>query len=118
MKVQLVNRGLATMIASMQQQYGAGLNIQLFDTNALFTRLFNEPGAYGFQNSTESCLEIDRTGLSIFMESHAPRPECKNPDTFVFWDILHPTTRTHRILADQVVTFVHQHFPVTGPLKS
>lgn len=117
-KVQLVNRGLETMIASMQQQHGAELNIQLFDTNALFTRLFNEPGAYGFQNSTESCLEIDRTGFSIFMESHAPRPECKNPDTFVFWDILHPTTRTHRILADHVVTFVRQHFPVTGPLKS
>jgi len=118
MKVRLVNRGLATMIALMQEKYGAELNIQLFDTNAFFTRLFNEPGAYGFQNSTESCLEIDRTGLSIFMESRAPRPECKNPDTFVFWDTLHPTARTHRILADQVVTFVRQHFPVTGPLKS
>jgi thermolabile hemolysin len=106
------------MIASMQRQYGAGLNIQLFDTNALFTRLFNEPGAHGFQNSAESCLKIERTGLSIFMKSHAPRPECKNPDTFVFWDILHPTTRTHRILADQVVAFVRQRFLVTGPLKS
>ena len=117
-KVKLVNDGLATMIASMQRQYGAELNIQLFDTNALFTRLFNDPGAYGIQNSTESCLEIDRTGLSIFMESHAPRPECKNPDTFVFWDTLHPTTRIHRILADQLVIFVRQHFPVTGSLKS
>jgi thermolabile hemolysin len=117
-KVQLVNRGLETMIASMQRQYGAQLNIQLFDTNALFTRLFNEHGAYGFRNSTESCLEINRTGLSIFMESHSPRPACKNPDTFVFWDILHSTTRTHRILADQVVAFVRQHFSVTSPLMS
>jgi thermolabile hemolysin len=106
------------MIASMQRQYGAQLNIQLFDTNALFTRLFNEHGAYGFRNSTESCLEINRTGLSIIMESHSPRPACKNPDTFVFWDILHPTTRTHRILADQVVAFVRQHFSVTSPLMS
>jgi thermolabile hemolysin len=117
-KVQLVNRGLETMIASMQRQYGAQLNIQLFDTNALFTRLFNEHGACGFRNSTESCLEINRTGLSIFMESHSPRPACKDPDTFVFWDILHPTTRTHRILADQVVAFVRQHFSVTSPLMS
>ena len=117
-KVQLVNRGSETMIASMQRQYGAQLNIPLFDTNAFFSRIFDEPDAYGFQNSTQSCLEIDRTGLSIFVERHSPRPACKNPDTFVFWDILHLTTRTHRILADQVVTFVRQHFPVTGPLVS
>jgi thermolabile hemolysin len=117
-KVRLVNQGLETMIASMQRQYGAELNIQLFDTNALFARLFDDPSAYGFQNSTESCLDIDRPGMSVFMESHSPRPECKNPDTFVFWDILHPTTHTHRLVADQVFAFVRQHFPVTGPLKS
>jgi thermolabile hemolysin len=117
-KVREVNLGLATMIASMQRQYGARLDIQLFDTNALFTRLFDDPGAYGFRNITESCLDINRKGMSNFLESHARRPDCHDPDTFVFWDILHPTTRTHRILADQVATFVHEHYPVTEPLKS
>ena len=114
-KVPAINRGLATMVESLRQQYGAEVNIQLFDANALFTRLFDDPLAYGFQNSAESCLEIDRTGMSNFMERHAPRPACKDPDSFVFWDILHPTTRTHRILADQVAAFVREHFMVAGP---
>ncbi len=118
LKVAQINRGLATMVASMQQQDGANLDIQLFDTNALFTQLFDDPRAYGFQNSTQSCLDINRTGFSNFMEGHAPRADCTNPDTFVFWDILHPTTHTHRILADQVSAFVRQHFPVRGALKS
>lgn len=112
-KVRKVNEGLESMIASMQRQYGPQLDIQLFDTGAFFTRLFDDPAAYGFQNATESCLDIERTGFSNFMESHPPRPDCKNPDTFVFWDILHPTTRTHRILAEQVAAFIRTHFPVS-----
>jgi thermolabile hemolysin len=112
-KVQRVNAGLESMMASMRQQYGPKLNIQLFDTHAFFTRLFDDPAAYGFQNSTESCLDINRTGFSNFMESHPPRSDCRNPDTFVFWDTLHPTTHTHRILADQVAEFVRLHFPMS-----
>jgi thermolabile hemolysin len=110
-QVESVNRGLEAMVASMRQQYGTSVNIQLFDTNALFTELFKEPRSYGFTNSTQSCLQIDRTGMVNFMESHPSRAACKDPDSFVFWDILHPTTRTHRILADRVAAFVDVHFP-------
>ncbi|MFM0340796.1 SGNH/GDSL hydrolase family protein [Paraburkholderia fungorum] len=111
-KVRVVNAELDSAIAAMRTEYGARVNIQLFDANALFNRLFQNPAAYGFQNATDSCLDINRTGFSNFMESHMPRPECKNPDTFVFWDMLHPTARTHRMLADDVAAFVATHFPV------
>ncbi|HEF5875078.1 TPA: SGNH/GDSL hydrolase family protein [Burkholderia cenocepacia] len=117
-QVEAINVGLRTMIASMQDEHAGSVNIQLFDTHALFARLFDEPRVYGFSNSTESCLEMDRTGLSNFMESHRPRPACRNPDTFVFWDVLHPTTRTHRLLADRVAAFVHLHFPAAAARES
>ncbi|MBY4831495.1 SGNH/GDSL hydrolase family protein [Burkholderia dolosa] len=117
-QVDAVNLGLSAMVASIRDEHAGSVNIQLFDTNALFSSLFDEPRAYGFANSTESCLEIDRTGLSNFMESHRPRAACKHPDTFVFWDIVHPTTRTHRIVADRVAAFVHRHFPAVDERES
>jgi thermolabile hemolysin len=117
-QVDAVNLGLAAMVQSIRDEHAGSVNIQLFDTNALFNSLFDEPRAYGFANSTESCLEIDRTGLSNFMESHRPRAACKHPDAFVFWDIVHPTTRTHRIVADRVAAFVHRHFPAVDERES
>jgi thermolabile hemolysin len=117
-QVRQINSGLAAMVADMQRQTGATVDIQLFDTNALFTRLFDEPRVYGFENITQSCLDIDSTGFSNFMESHALRASCEDPNRFVFWDILHPTTRAHRILADAVTAFVREHYQVAGPPKA
>jgi thermolabile hemolysin len=113
-KVRRINAGLVSMVADIQQQSGASLNIQLFDTNALFTHLFDQPRIYDFQNITQSCLKIDDKGFSNFMESHALRAGCRDPDTFVFWDILHPTTHTHRILADEVAAFVRERYKSAG----
>jgi thermolabile hemolysin len=117
-QVRRINSGLAAMVADMQRQAGATVDIQLFDTNALFTRLFDEPRVYGFENITQSCLDIDSTGFSNFMESHALRAACDDPNRFVFWDILHPTTRAHRILADAVTAFVRKHYQVAGLPKA
>jgi thermolabile hemolysin len=115
-KVQQINRGLAAIVADLQQQHGDALDIHVFDTNVLFEHLFDDPGAYGFQNATQSCLDIDGKGVSNFMEHHAWRATCKDPNKFVFWDILHPTTRTHRILADGVASFVREHYQRVRPL--
>ena len=111
-KMTVVNAGLQSMVASLQQRYGPQLNIQLFDTHALFSQIFDDPGAYGFTDATQSCLDIDQIGMTNFMERHPPRPECTDPNQFVFWDLVHPTTRTHEILATQVAAFVQAHFDV------
>jgi thermolabile hemolysin len=111
-KVRMVNEELASMIAAIRTEYGQRVNVQLFDANALFSGLLQNPAAYGFQNTTDSCLDINRTGFSNFMESHLPRQECKNPDSFVFWDILHPTAHVHRLIGDEVAAFVEMHFPM------
>jgi thermolabile hemolysin len=101
-EVQQIKRRLAAMVASLRQQHGDALDIQLFDTNVLFAHLFDDPSTYGFQNATQSCLDIDGKGVWNFMERHALRAACRDPNRFIFWDMPNPTTRTHRILADEV----------------
>lgn len=95
---------------------GGGLNIQLFDSYSLFNDLLNNPSTYGMTNATLPCLNINGAHVStLYLTSHHTRPECVNPDTFVFWDVLHPTTRTHKLLSDHVVPFVRANFALPTP---
>jgi len=46
----------------------------------------NHPEGYGFLNVTTPC----RTAAGV----------CADPDTYLFWDHVHPTTRGHEVLAE------------------
>ncbi|MGQ5523128.1 SGNH/GDSL hydrolase family protein [Chitinimonas sp. PSY-7] len=110
------NSKLIEMISDLKVQNGGGLNIQLFDSYSLFNDLLNNPSAYGMTNTTLPCLNINGAHVStLYLTNHQTRPECKNPDTFVFWDVLHPTTRTHKLLSDHVAPFLRSHFPLAHP---
>jgi phospholipase/lecithinase/hemolysin len=54
-----------------------------FNTFDAFKALRADPGRFGFTNVDQACLAFPA--------------EC-NPDTWVFWDGVHPTTATHRVL--------------------
>ena len=63
-----------------------------FDTAALLESVINNPGAYGFTNVTQPCL----VGLT----------PCSNPNQYLFWDNIHPTTAADQILAGQFANAV------------
>jgi hypothetical protein len=54
-----------------------------FDTAAAFRDILDNSAAYGLTNTRTACIAD---------------PAC-NPDTWLFWDGVHPTTATDRILA-------------------
>lgn len=54
------------------------------DTASLLRAIVANPGAYGFTNVTSPCL------------SAVP---CSNPDSYLFWDDIHPTAHTQAIVA-------------------
>lgn len=98
----------AGLAAAMTAQYNAALNTMLsgweatglvniipFNTYSLLTNLVNNPAAYGFSNATTPCY----TG---FVGPTQPGSECAAPGSYVFWDIEHPTTAAHGLLADRM----------------
>ncbi len=61
--------------------------VTYFDTYGFMHQVVANPGAYGFTNVTDPCL----VGIT----------PCSNPDQYLFWDDLHPTTAAGAILAGQ-----------------
>jgi phospholipase/lecithinase/hemolysin len=65
-----------------------GVDIVQFDTAGAFKRIAADPKAYGFEVADKACL------------ANLANQQC-DPSTWVFWDDVHPTTRTHEVLAGQ-----------------
>ena len=84
---QLFNMNLAAQLAMLDA--GLAAEITLFDTAAAFQRLLADPAAFGLTNTTDPCVNL------------AEGTVCPNPDEWLFWDGVHPTARTHEILARQ-----------------
>lgn len=82
-----------------------GYNITLFDTHALFETLTSAPEEHGFVNASDPCLDINRSSSVDYMYTHALRSECaaSGAEKFVFWDVTHPTTATHRYVAEKML---------------
>lgn len=87
-----------------------GLRIELFDTFGTLDRVLNNPIAYGIDNVTDSCLAIDKDGSLNYVTSHTTRSSCVDADRRAFWDLLHPSRRTHEIVGDAVAEFIGKTF--------
>lgn len=65
-----------------------------------FKQVLENSDKYGFVNKTDTCLDISQSVLSYAAGASA-KTACKNSNAaFVFWDNMHPTTKTHGLLAE------------------
>lgn len=78
------NEGLAANLNLPRQQ--SDVNIIPVDVNSLFKQAIANPQKFNFTNVTQSCL----TQTSV----------CANPDKYLFWDDIHPTTVSHELVGD------------------
>ena len=85
----LFNTNLKIQLDLLDQLLSA--DIVQFDTAAAFDAVLKNPAAYGFTNTTESCVANLANG----------RCSPDTWDTWLFWDEVHPTTATHRLLGTQ-----------------
>ncbi|HDR9588711.1 TPA: SGNH/GDSL hydrolase family protein [Burkholderia stabilis] len=100
------NRRLVDAAAAVRARYGATLRLEVFDAYAPFADLLSHPAQYDFDDAKRSCLDIPKPSSLTYLTAQTPRADCRDPARFVFWDTLHPTTRTHAWLAERITPFV------------
>ncbi len=87
------NRGLRQAIKVLNQQH-SDLKIATLDAYALYREATANPAKFGLTNVTNACLS--NAGV------------CDNPDRFLFWDGIHPTTAAHKILGEAAFAIVQE----------
>ncbi len=81
------NDALSAALDGFQAVY-SDVFLARLDTFSLVNDIVGNPGAYGLTNVTDPCLDTDT--LTI----------CSDPDSYLFWDSIHPTTVVHGFLAE------------------
>ncbi|MBD1935237.1 MULTISPECIES: SGNH/GDSL hydrolase family protein [Cyanophyceae] len=79
------NSALAASLNNLRQQL-SDIKITYLDVNSLFNQVVNNPEKFGFTNVTNACLSQVRI--------------CNNPNEYLFWDNIHPTTAAHKLLVE------------------
>jgi phospholipase/lecithinase/hemolysin len=67
-----------------------GISIARLDAEQILNDLVADPGRFGRENVTAACVS-----------PRVPTFTCEAPDTFLYWDGIHPTKAVHGILAQE-----------------
>jgi len=89
------NDRLASDVASLTKNYG--IEVIVVNTNSLFNSIVSNPGHYGFVNVKDAGW-CGTDGVETCA--------LDNPNGFLFWDELHPTTAADEVLAQFVYSYV------------
>ncbi|RCJ42672.1 GDSL family lipase [Nostoc minutum NIES-26] len=88
------NSGLVASLNYLSQKLSPNINIIPVNVNYLFDRAIAHAEEFGFTNVTDSCM-----GDSPVVPIDIPtQPIRCIPDKFLFWDEVHPTTATHKLI--------------------
>lgn len=107
-RVGTVNQGLNLLSAAhnslLSETLGqlknqkSGINLKTLDVGSLFQAAIDQPSKFNLTNVKDPCLQ----NSPLFPDPNSPLPPtiCNNPDEYLFWDVLHPTSAAHRYIGD------------------
>ncbi|KAK0557112.1 hypothetical protein OC846_000759 [Tilletia horrida] len=81
---------------------GKEATVTIFDQVKAFDSYISEKSKRKGWHVKDACL------VGVYGETKT-RTLCADPDKFVFWDIYHPTTKTHRYLARRALKALHHN---------
>ncbi len=94
------NTTLGSIIRSLRLQYGTA--IVEFDLFSHFNSILDNSQIYGFTNNDEGCFNPNNYSF------HSDCLYGNEFDRFVFFDSLHPTAKTHKLIGEAMVVTVRQ----------
>lgn len=74
-----------------------GIDVRILDIYALLNEIILDPASYGIVNVDDACVT-----------PNVPPFTCKKPDTYLFWDGIHPTKIVHDIVAQEAAEVLNQ----------
>jgi phospholipase/lecithinase/hemolysin len=89
------NKNLDKLVAQTEAS-NPDVNIIEIDVNDLFNDIIKNPNQFGLTNVTDNY-----TGIDIYTGITQP-PAGGDPNQYLFWDSVHPTTKVHDLVADLV----------------
>ncbi|KIO25855.1 hypothetical protein M407DRAFT_24811 [Tulasnella calospora MUT 4182] len=93
------SKALADSLSSLANNPPNGTRIAYIDMYSLFPPILADPERYGFSPGVagQNCIS------GVYSSETVPRSVCSDPDKRVFWDIFHPSARTHKLIAAEAV---------------
>jgi phospholipase/lecithinase/hemolysin len=98
---EIYNDMLDEQLAQLEDE--RGIVILRVDLAGLSELVFDMPDAFGFTNITDPACPLCGAGLPLPGAKDNIVPE---PDTYVWWDFVHPTRVSHQLWGDLAVTQV------------
>jgi phospholipase/lecithinase/hemolysin len=87
------NQNLISVLKNIKRLPGA--KVKLLDVNAKLDDVVKHAEDYGFTNVTDACVKSNQNPY-----------KCATPDTYLFWDGIHPTEAMHEIVAQQAMSVI------------
>lgn len=91
------NGALATQVIPGLRAASPGLNLYFVDLGTLSAEIAANPAGFGLTNVQMPCYP--------FFSAPAA-PVCASPNTYLWWDELHPTAAVHAIAAERVIAAI------------
>lgn len=98
------NAGLNNQLKLLRQQLSPDLKIISLDVSSLFNRIVATPQEFGLANVTEYCIQ----NPLVVPFPLTTQPVACNSEEFLFWDSIHPTTATQKIIGEFAFSVLQQ----------
>ena len=83
------NAGLEATLQGLEA--ALGVDIVRLDVFRFLNDVVADPAAFGLTDVTDTCIRVNTIAHAF----------CANPNSFLFWDGIHPTKAGHRLLAER-----------------